>query len=984
MAAAQEEAFIAAFKRAAEHIGTAPAARDRAASALADLYPIYRRQVLRAPAAAPFYAEHGENHGVRLGQIAADFLTQQVSGPPSDWGLRGLLIAYASFLFHDIGMSILPRGETFEDASKEQRVRHDHDERSLEFIENNFIDNPSHYAAWSTFWSEVGPDDWPTPAGRYAFIVLARICKSHGDDPAIWLQEDSLDYYDFRTRTEKVSFPSVWHDQWPSIRHELYAAATLLSLCDLCEIGPERFIDAPQDWSDLALPTSPASRTLSLMHLVGHQVSSVKFAKNDVLVQVAGYGGHEWASLMAIYCGAVSDLLTWGTHQIIVDRIRQYINPKFQGVRIVNSPNADDVWQEIGSRLRHKDFSTCWSNHHINCATLGTSEEDPLDERHALSLIYRCLATDLLRDISDDEQHYFYKMILHLMQRGLIIDAFTSIGEVERQSRIFDTGVAGDDVGEVRLSRFVVAFALVRQILINYPARRFEIRYAYHGSAVFRDLLEGRPSSRSAIYLCEVRDPQPGDVDNYRKIIASANGGDAETYVVFTGLGVAGVHSELLPELTQVQSASRSEVMERILQNQGSRISEWQGQFDGEFLLGEAGVEENRDLTAGKFLLELWRRGAGLDGFVTSINRGLSDFGSSEYWRAASRLVVVTLVDVMAGGAPALVAKVAVEYNNFALRFGGGLLQSWREVSADLPNEMYEGDEQHLNVPPAFLEGTSLQPEARRGGRGWLIQLVAWSVIHGGNLFNPQSEAARGIPVRRETASSIVGQILDGAVVDDSMVRLGIAMGDFLGRHLVREKLSFSWFSALFPKASFDMSRRDCLAFQMAYRAARHAFDGGIFEASSAPPATSVTLGILEAACRQARREGRLTGTVEAALDAMLDALQSLRGPKGHNARIVAFDILWKYGAEAPILLERCKAFLDAGIERRWNDLADYFHGRNPHLTPELTRNGDYQKWLVFRTNFGMVLENTEVELKRNAPAALTIQPLQSSGSAAL
>gem|GEM_PF-4445356 len=973
---AQRDRFAESFRAAAAHIQVSPEATGKATAALLEIYDVYHPNVTHAPVAAPYFAEHGENHGVRLAEIATRLIRTQVKPgvEARDFAhVRTLVIVYASFLLHDIGMSIPPPGDSVRQMHEDQSVRFQHDERSLEFIETELIAKYRNFAGWSSFWGDreiVG--HFPSPEGMYAFIALARVSKSHGDSSAEWLQDNSLDSYTFRTGSQQeVRFPDDWGDQWSAVSGSLYAAATFLSLCDPCDFGSARFTDVSDRWSELILPANPAARAWSAMHLISHQVSSLDVLPDRVEAKINGYGPTKWAFLLAVYCGAVADLMRWANAPIMLERMRELVNPDFQGATVSQSVKNDVLWRQIGERLHDEFFRICWPMREINARLAAANDEDdPFPAHQAISMIFMALAKGLKEDIEETEQYLFYRLLVDLMEKGLLIDQLVKVSD-PAEPALAELMVEEESASDARVTRFLGAVALVRSLLFASPTTHYDVRFAAHGTETFKLLLNGAlRTCHNTIFFCEVRRPQPGDADNYKRIIDRIGQNLANNVrVIFVGHSVTDVYPEAGAYVTRIPVESDRALVAALADNPDNWIRYGEG-VEAALTPAISPSTEPSLVSAGRLINELWRRGAGLDGYITSITQGLTEHDHGAYWQAASNLALVTLIDVLATSASVPIGEIATEYEKFRLRFGAERLATWDTLARSIPDEMFDADRSSLLLPQGLIDATDFEPSERLGGTGWLMQLVASSAIASGSMFNPQSAPVRGVPVTSARAKVIVDRLLQAGDDDFALVRLGIAMSDFFGRQLVREGRGFSWFSGLFAAGDFSMSVSDCLAFQMSFRVARHCMDQSAFDfALPRPAAMSVTLGVLEATCRAARIEGGLSPEAGALVTNILEDIERRPKGKGQNAAIVAFDILAKYGADTPSLIRHCERFMAPRMALRWGELADIFHNRvDPGEDRSIKRIAGYRQWSLFRTNFQFVLQNTDAELRRNAP----------------
>lgn len=280
----RSDKFIAVFTDAARHFKVSHSERAAAAAALNELFERYEQSAFFSAANIPYFASHGTDHGVRLAEIA----TMVLKGVPRNGSkltrnignAEALVLLFAALLLHDVGMSIGDDGLAVSTEHERRRIaRQDHDERSLQFIERVLLASNAQMTQWDAFWkSRAG---WVSPKGKQAFLLLARICKSHGDPYDLWLVDNSLDSYQSRVESKLHDFAADYASDWPAVRDRALAVATLLSLCDLCDIRPDRFPHLPLG-QNAWLPDDVNELRQSFYHWAGHQVTSVDVSHDGI------------------------------------------------------------------------------------------------------------------------------------------------------------------------------------------------------------------------------------------------------------------------------------------------------------------------------------------------------------------------------------------------------------------------------------------------------------------------------------------------------------------------------------------------------------------------------------------------------------------------------------------------------------------------------------------------------------------------------
>ena len=349
--------------------------KDRIAGAkeaVADVFQEAKAFLQISSILSGFFPSHGEEHVVRLAELCYKFITDASSLNPKCKDVDFLVLLFTSFIWHDIGMGTSKKTEDEDiwDFLKEHRSHAKHHKRSLELIEQHLNPTVSGVLpSWVAFWdkSANGLTD------KDALIMLLRICQSHGDSEKDFLEIVSMQEY---TRTAATSLTNIFdfdetgklnfekffrYKDYFLIKHMIWAASGILCLCDLSDIGINRFnVPTTQDL-DKWLGDKPQNRREFFYHLAGHKLGHVDFFEDKTILHLSPPRSNvQKLLLMCMNKGPGGDLLYWANHKRLVLALHEYVSSNYKGAFVYLDREDDAAWGELETIMALNIGKTVW------------------------------------------------------------------------------------------------------------------------------------------------------------------------------------------------------------------------------------------------------------------------------------------------------------------------------------------------------------------------------------------------------------------------------------------------------------------------------------------------------------------------------------------------------------------------------------------------------------------------------------------------
>lgn len=983
-----ENEFIEEFKACAEYLTLPVEQTVSAERALREIFRPYENQTRLALTATPYFASHGPDHAVSLSRIAKKFITTITAEDLVD-SLKSpecLILLFGSLILHDIGMAVLPDGTTdIQETQKNQLTREGHDDRSLVFIEKNLIPYLSKYPGWQAFWAPYGESrNWPRPASTNALFLLARICKSHGDDISVWLTTDSFDTY---TKTDGtiLDFQQRWGTRWAGVKRIALTAATLLNFCDLCDLGDQRFRDLPEDWKRLLLPEDPSRRKLSFVHWLGHQVASVDFHAGTVMLQIAGTLNTDFSDMLLLQHGPAADLRYWLSMPRLRTAIETYVTPKFNGLTITKGPMDEVTWGDIYQAAFEEHFLDCWPCRDLNTLLFQSAHSaNEFDKIVTAPLWWLSACRSWKREIPSPENEYFdLDLLARLRESGLLVEDLIEVttplpgekvliaayDENARDATLFELG-----------NSFLTALKAARELMVADPVNVREIHFAFKGNTVFTNLLEGTVDEyQDCIIMCQVRRAPLVEKTDLIKMVHTISTSPFGVRLFFFGrenelaplreLGISECHGQ--SRSAQVNKLLGSNYVVRKLETDKVRVEEDPERNYQAF-----------DASPAEAFLHLYRRGNHSDGLIELFTHQLKIKDQQITSDTLGILLYLTLYDFLNLPLRGMKAgELRTHYDQVREILSSRLeISSWQQAHLTLSRWGLVSDTTDSLLSEPEHQRTIAEIRSRaasRSGKAFLMQLVVLYRLQAqGQLYNFASETLIEDAAPQVIFNKVVEFIYDEA--SDAQARATMAFG--FAEHLGKYSSAISLDDAAQPLLRQEMLSLKSglfglIVWQMFYR---------IFRATK-PWKENIQienylkmpipqLGLLEAIGSNADLQDiEVNDNVATVVQTICSGFM-LSDPDWESeagiAAMLAVDIVWKYQQKNPTLRAGGANLLAWGAPYRLSEFAEYYHSPSPPSeVPALDAEADrviFTVWQDLRNRFlRLIVDFTPEELKR-------------------
>ena len=969
------EEFTRNFDRACMSMKLSSERAQSARSAIRELFSEYEPTAQFSLPATPYFASHGPDHGVRLSQVATSIL-ETLRPETSQWkqmaSAEFLVLLFGALLLHDIGMAIPPRTSPSNGNSiqKSQLVRKDHDERSLEFIENVLHCRQLH--AWHNFWEKTPTGVWPTPTGTHALRLLARLCKSHGDSADVWLKQDSLDSYQSRTSSEVFNLAHTWGHTWDAgIRPMALAAATLLSLCDLCDIDGGRFRDLPGKWKDYWLPEDIDQLRMSFIHWSGHQLASLKASSKAVELSLPSYNGSKMSDLYLLSHGPAADLFKWGNAQQLIAAVREYVDSDYNGVAIIDGPAKDGQWKHVQAISTNEQISPCALFPDLN-SVLFRGEDTP-ERFHAsftLPMWWMSAVRHWKADIPDDGSgsYFVLRLLARLRDAGLLIEDLMELpANTDFSNYVFSVSppVTKGKQGAGRLHEmadsFLAAIHVAREIASLCPKECRSVRFAFRGNSVFSTLTAGKLDSlRNTIVLCEVRDKRGAERQEYRDIAnAFAEAGEsASARLVFFGTA-NGLEAAGQPSWTTVQPTA-SENGLQLLRGRQLDFAEQGPEQIAVRVLGEipaaAGDVDVCDVCPTAALVHIFLR-SNVNKLGDLIASYLANQDSAEVPLGLGLATYIILLDLLDLGDGRISSQAArIEYEQLSREVSYTPLVDWSEVTQNAANARLIAEDSDYIIVKRRPEVRSLRTQITSNcGLACLAQvaiLYRWWAL--GQPYNLGAGVLLQEPISTRMIGRIIAFVSDQKASEEARVNMAVFLGLELAKQVYDGKWEFTEaIRCVVPNLNDGrLSFEDLIVFQIVYRIAninlQHLTSGAVKPFMNSSIAI---LGILEAiASARGAHKPVVMDVVKLICGKFAGQLK--KSPNKWLPAVFAYDIVWKYSRITRKVRSAAGDLLTVGRSRGMDRMAAYFHAIGSSGDASAIRRKPGPDWKRVRADF--------------------------------
>lgn len=517
---------------------------NKAVLALSDLYDKCEPHLKTSVVITPLYATHDEKHVCGLAKVFLQIAEKMYTGKSKIFDLDCTVMLFSSFLLHDIGMSILTpefKDDIKEELWQRQINRKGHDKRSLDFINKMIKDELLHLHNWAIYWSREGKDQWAQPNGEFILFVIARICQSHGDSYEDWLEPKALKvyYYEGEERNFEHIYSKVWNTK---LRDMVTVCSGLLSLCDLCDIGPSRFQSIPGPLLYQALPKDKFSRSITFNHWLAHQVSKIKFGETIVVQVNRSMVETHVKALLIENWGPVADLLSWGNDNKIRKAIG--IGNEFTLKEItVDYVSVDRIiWDDIADQ-----YKKWFAEFKISAPVKFNDNNDEIEGNYILPNLFnlikfKCefvapkskkIQTESNDPLDEALRELFFLEILKIIRSGFSIEhSYDFDNTLDLNANFFALRINHAASDFPIPEEFLAALQLISNLISSkrplFPSfNNINVEIAYKGSALYSSLrqsdIEHKDLQKSFIIVIGDNDIPNDEIEEISTTIIKQN-----------------------------------------------------------------------------------------------------------------------------------------------------------------------------------------------------------------------------------------------------------------------------------------------------------------------------------------------------------------------------------------------------------------------------------------------------------------------------
>jgi hypothetical protein len=976
--------FLSAFESTAHKLSIDRSDIRKGYDAVGDIFDQVAEPLSYAPVLSPFFAGHDLSHPVRLASVVEDLLTK--NSPKPDSPLRNidcLVLLFSSLLLHDVGMALMDPELVDEDWTEiwhGHLVRPKHDEKSLLFIEEKLVPASVNMHGWSKFWDER--PDAPTPAGRWALFLVARVCQSHGDPVEDWLTPESFEKYIARGSGFKDDledgFRAIWGSEaWDAQKRAALAAGAMLSFVDLCDIAHDRFPSPGDEYIlNRIVPEQPRARQTALLHWIGHRVGRVSFALESVRYEVGSPLPRSKLRLrLPFEWGPGADLLRWGNEPRLLESLQRFAGVTISSVAGYPSSIDEETWKEIEKASEKDIFRECWPFHEIN---RRIHEGDK-------ALDFAIVAPRWWESAVGKEfqagTFFPISFLIDLRTRGLLIEDLFKPKEIQALKQATPAAVVFVDPDRSAFHFWYVgdSFAAAIRLARGWMTHNKNIqslRLAIKGNAVHRDLRDGNIDKYSnSVILCAIARRNPGVLGEYSRISDHIikKGAAGNVRIIFFG-----GDRQAVDELEQ---GGVIPVEFRISESRLKALTDY---------IAETGVEERATSSSSRssrnsrvptevlFKFNLQEKGSVV--FVDTILSIIEDGLHGDARQALGVVLFLTLyelLDVMRTGLS--IEVLEREYEEVRKAVEGGVaipvLSEAYELVMDTKLLIFSQDVV-LAGEPRDAVGVALVQISSSSISAFLLQLAVFYRLQAAGIsYNVNSHLfISSLPVVLTTAA--INCIFDEEVSLDFRIRIGLGLAERVASRpdaLMSEVHSLV--KEVAQKTGDLETYGDFIGFQMVYRLARGLWIKDLLaierEELLSLDDPIVNLGILEAlASENTTNPEMVRSSDQEFLDAVLDFFKDMIEGAAEAvpvAAYMAYDIICHYRQSSP-LLRTIHPFYEVCIDLGWEAVGPHFHEEDRALEgpDDLARI-----WKDMRSRFIEILDGTPASMRREEVADL-------------
>lgn len=943
----------------------------------------YWKNARLAGTATAFFADHGIDHGVELARVVTQLFTVNASKIPPKSPLRRLetvLLIFSSLLFHDIGMSLpdAVRAHGLEEINREQLARPGHDARSLRYVET--VLQGSQIPEWSAFWNTLQYQHWPTPCPYYAWLLVARICQTHGDPLSIWLTDDAIRTYTYISDPTKIiNFSDAWSEQsWAEWAQVALACAAILNIADLCHLGPNRFPKLPVEWNAL-LPVGNDKKRNTFLHWASHQMLEVKFKEDRIEATLAmpQVGAASWC--LVYWHGPGADLLRWGNHQRLNAKLRTFLSPDFDTIKIAQGPRREDVWKEVAADALSATFEACWEFADINNALTDNIAFSQLDKQVIIPSWWEGIARGWKDEIpfaprGDIKELHF---LADLRSKGLLIEELVSTDSFDITRKVFFVSERYDNHKSANhdalLNSFLGALRVARDLSIKTPQTIWRVVTAIKGVKHYEKLLGGfLEEYNNTIILCPyIRTMETQEV---KLIVQAVLESPSEIRLILFGC-----YNDI----------------ERVIDTDGARVTIddaskklgyilWPGNQarytdEGKLLVTInfntlGGASAISDRKAASVLRTLLLRGSGAIELQENILSSLQKERWGENRTGLSCVLYLSLIDMMNyNGTGIKLSELHTMYNAVALPIGAAMIEEFKSIhDLVMTSQLVTAKLDWLAIKNqnelTDIRGVAAQTSAK----ATLVQIIAlYKLQMTGSLINLGAVQLSNEPIGERTLERIIDYTMDESKIRSERTYVGMYMAKHISDHIQAGTINIVNVARLFVARDRDVrSFEGVLLFQIVYRSFSGCIDTSckelypvLREGKAALCGYVEAIASSEKSDRNTNRKYReITKQVITNLRSTLDS-----DPTGGDLNtIMLFDILTNYAARRRYL-NNLMAELREDKFITFNLMADHFHGQSSRLKPSMQTSSLFKRWRSMRTALiEIVRDLTPIEMRRN------------------
>jgi len=417
-------------------------------------------------------------------------------------------------------MALFPKessAKSIRQAWQSHDARKQHDRRSVELIER-WAGSLEKFPSWASFWSEIG--DWPNPTGKWSFLLLARICQSHGDPAQVWMSFDEIGKYESSLTGTRYEFSEHWGPHsWRETGNTAMAAAALLNFCDLCDISRYRFtIPKNELIRKEAIPPQYDERVRSFLHLASHQLGRVRIVSERIELSFNHRNRPDLLTKLVLsLLGPGFDLLHYGNHPKLKNALSKFSGITIPDIHLTEGRTDEQAWKDL--ETEHSVFFPEGGRFYRVNSELGGRTSTLGLERHLfhsqwfaamarvpVSSGYKSDESDLAPAALDDV-YLSHRLLANACLSGLMIEDVIKIRSLDRIRGA--TAVVLNNPFYAQFRHYYSADAFLAAIkiaktLIARDSKYRSVRVAIKSNSVHRDLrtkdgLNGHP--RGTIFI---------------------------------------------------------------------------------------------------------------------------------------------------------------------------------------------------------------------------------------------------------------------------------------------------------------------------------------------------------------------------------------------------------------------------------------------------------------------------------------------------